>query len=36
MFAWNAWYAIAWEHELPDAGVLARTVLGGVPAAARD
>lgn len=28
MWIRNAWYVIAWEHELPERGFLARTALG--------
>ena len=28
MFVRNAWYVIAWDHEVPEGGLLARTVLG--------
>jgi phenylpropionate dioxygenase-like ring-hydroxylating dioxygenase large terminal subunit len=28
VFVRNAWYVVAWDHELPEGGVLARTVLG--------
>ena len=28
MWLRNCWYVIAWDHEIPDGGFLARTVLG--------
>ena len=28
MWLKNCWYVIAWEHEIPADGFLARTVLG--------
>ena len=27
MFLWNCWYVAAWDHELIDGKMLARTIL---------